>query len=973
MALEAMCAPLFPKQARQNATQFAEQIMGGQVDLSYQKIDGINNLYIYNIKGGGFIVASSDDRTLPVLGYSRTGRITEQTMNDNLRYWLQEYESQITQLGDATLQQLSANFQPKAPTTLPDSVPMLITSQWTQSGAGYNSMVPADSSLATGHPTVGCGALAAAQIMRYWQYPQHGYGQHSYTYSSYDYPCWRYGTVTADFGNTTYDFAHMPDRLDSSSTSLQVAAVATLLFHCGVALNMNYNSDCYGSSGSTINSAANGLMRYFHYQDDNHIEMMMYHDYNTWIQMLKTDLSQGRPVFYCGQSFENPNEGILGGGHAFVCDGYDANNYFHFNWGWGGYCDGYFALNVLRPMTQYDFTYYQYALFNLHPATHPMAILSMASDLTLSHSTFDQNHPVTGTYTITNLGDSTLNTFVGVNVYGIYDNEYKGCLDGRRVVVEPGDTVVCQFSYDLSLPLGNYMALMQYSPDTFYAGIPNDATLYFDDGDHNNQFNFSITAEQEPLAYKNLVLFLKFADDEEFVNDLSFYERMFNTDAKSVGNYFKAISYNNFTYKTIYPINCVGSRINPYTDSLPRGYFRPYSHDNPIGYTTPNPMISISMREAQLIKRLCHYIDSLHLVPESEVLDADGDGDIDNISIIVSGQTDDWAELLWPHMEFFPHDSIGHTLTINGKRVNCFNFEFDNAPGHTSTRTFCHEMGHSLGLPDLYHYYNYTNVYPVYYDIMGVTLCHPSTIYKHQLLGLGDSPTFITQDGTYTIFSNGSSPNNNLYMIRSALDTNQIFTIEYRNTDDPFEDAIPFSGLIMGRWLDTVTRNIYNAGNSEFDNNLKPHAYWVFRPGSNADITQGSPADCIFSQFSARTTFGPTSNPHPYLIDGTPEQNFEIYDIQENGTTCTFSVRFLHQESISDMPVASAIKAMPNPATSQITLVGVANNTPVSIYNMLGQRVMSLNYVGQPISISDLVSGFYIIHTPQGKIKLLKH
>lgn len=490
------------KQAQANATAFASKIKGNShVTLSDAKLTQFTHPYAFNIQGGGFVIASADDRMRPILAYSAQGFIDAGNMPSNVHGWLTEYENQVRQLGSITKEELQVKTA-SAKTAFPDSIAPLITSTWSQYRYGYNSKVPFDTTYASdssmiafaNRPTVGCGALAMAQIMRYWQFPSHGYGQHSYTYNSQDHPCWRYGTVSADFANTEYNYALMPNHLSDTSTEEEINAVATLMFHCGVAVNMNYNSDCHGSSGSTITGALNGLQRYFHYSVQSDYKNLNSTNLSAWIELIKTDLSTGKPIFYCGQSFQDENEGTEAGGHAFVCDGYDTADYFHFNWGWGGSCDGFYSLNVLRPLYQFDFTYYQYAIFGLEPSTNPFPILAMGSDLIIDSVFIPQNIPITGSYSITNLGDSMLNTFVGVNVYGIYDNEYKGCIDGRRVIVAPGDTVECRFVCDHTLPKGIYRAIMQYSTDSFYAGIPEDITLYFEDPDFSNFSYFEIVA-----------------------------------------------------------------------------------------------------------------------------------------------------------------------------------------------------------------------------------------------------------------------------------------------------------------------------------------------------------------------------------------------------------------------------------------------------------------------------------------------
>lgn len=971
----AMAAPVLPHTALTEALKFASQLKQGQtVTLTQVKVDQLDHLYLYNIDQGGFVIVSGDDRTRTVLGYSRHGRLDAATLPDNLRYWLDEYEKQIMQLGEVSLEELYHAYQPAAKPTLPDSVGPLLTSEWNQYRYGYNSLVPYDSTFAAdsslfvfdNHPTVGCGALAMGQIMRYWQFPSHGYGSHSYTY---DYECWRYGTLSADFANATYDYAHMPGKLSDSSSDEEVTAVATLLSHCGIAANMNYNSDCRGSSGSTIMGNLMGLQRFFHYSNNSRVEMIFYHSNNEWQNLLKEDLANGRPIYYCGQSYENEEEGTLAGGHAFVCDGYD-DDLFHFNWGWNGSANGYYAINVLRPLTSYDFSNYQYCILGLEPCRSTMPIMVMGSDLTLERTTIPQGGHISGRYSIANIGDSVLNTFVGVNIYGRDDRQYYGCVDGRRIIVNPGDTVTCDFSYALSLPEGSYEALMQYGQDTFYAGIETDETMYMDDLDYKNSAVFNVT-NSSATTLTNLMIFVRFADDPEIGSSFGSIDIMFNGEGNSVARYFKEMSYDKIHFNTVYTNGTEADHIEAYVDPYPRGNFQPYSPSNPIGYTEPMPQISISMREARLIERICRYVDSTGMVDTSLNLDGDGDGDIDNISFVLQGATDGWGDLLWPHMEYYPHDSIGYQLTINGKLVNCFNFEFEGDSLYFSVQTFCHEMGHSIGLPDLYHYNHHTNVITVPYDIMHSSVNQPAVIYKHKILHLTEEPIRIQQDGTFTIYSNGSSPRNNLYYIKSSIDSNQWFTIEYRSTEDYYESSLLQSGLLIGRWMDTVPMDQNYIGNAYYDYYTRPNTYWIFRQGSDNDSVNGRHLFSMFGSNGLRS-FGPNSDPHPYLTDGTPERSFEIYDIAENGSTCTFSVRFLSPEGISEMSAEGLLQPRPNPATGFIAIEGLSAGSPVKIYDTKGTLVAKTQYNGTEIDVSSLSAGLYFIATPQGACKMIK-
>ncbi len=413
----------------------------------------------------------------------------------------------------------------------------------------------------------------------------------------------------------------------------------------------------------------------------------------------------------------------------------------------------------------------------------------------------------------------------------------------------------------------------------------------------------SVARAQETKELTNLVIFLRFADDEEIEHDFAEIDSMFNGRTPhyySVYNYYDAMTYGRIHYNTVYTNNVENGVIVSYRDTMPRGYFQPYTEANPIGYQPwEQPFMGISMREAQLQARAFHYVDSLGLVDTSVVLDGDGDGYIDNVSFVVKGGVGEWASILWPHMEFFPHDSIDHPVTVNGLRPNTFNFEFEGADhGYFTASVFCHELGHSLHLPDHYHYVNYREVTPSgTWDLMcnnheGAN--HTAAIYKSKVLGVCDEPIQITCDGDYTLNSVGSSPHRNCYYIKSATDSTQWFTFEYRRKEDPFEFGIPHTGLIAARWNDTVSLD-YNGmfANAFFDGQSRAHQYWVFRPGSASDTEDGNVYAAYFCAQMGRTEFGPTTDPYPYLTDGTPETSFEITNIQENGTELTFHVHFL--------------------------------------------------------------------------------
>ncbi len=471
----------------------------------------------------------------------------------------------------------------------------------------------------------------------------------------------------------------------------------------------------------------------------------------------------------------------------------------------------------------------------------------------------------------------------------------------------------------------------------------------------------------------NLVVFIRFADDEEITHPFNEIDSMFNGRTEgylSIYNYYKVSTYDKIHYNTVYTDQIQNGQICSYVDIHPRGYFQPYSADNPLGYQDEVPFMGVHRREAELLGRVLHYVDSMGLVDPQTPLDGNHDGVIDNVSFIIKGGTGGWASILWPHMEFFPHDSLDYTVTVNGVRPNTFNFEFEGASSSLfSAHVFRHEMGHSLGLPDLYHYINYLDVDPAgSWDMMCNNYGSNQTnvMYKYKYLHVADEPIQITEDGTYTLLSNASSPTQNCYYIKSAIDSTQWFTFEYRNQEDLFDEDIPGTGMIIGRWNDTVPLTYEGMfANAFFDYHNQAHQYWIFRPGSSSDIMDGNIFNAHFSAATGRTSFGPNTNPHPYLTDGTPETSFEITDIQEFGDHLTFTVRFLNTGI--DEHDRSNLTVYPNPATDLIHVMGAAIQN-VELYNAMGQLVLTEENPSTDrctISISSLPAGIYVMYVTQ--------
>ena len=188
-----------------------------------------------------------------------------------------------------------------------------------------------------------------AQIMRYWSYPAKGTGSSSYSCTTANGYKDNYGTLSANYGTTTYNWTSMPlANASITSSASTYSAVATLMYQCGVSVDMNYDPSGSGAQVLSVDAgggpcAQQSYTLYFGY-DASTIQGYQrtqggYSD-AAWLNLIETDLNAGRPVQYAGQ---DPSQG----GHTWVCDGYDVNNNVHMNWGWAGSDDGYFSINNL--------------------------------------------------------------------------------------------------------------------------------------------------------------------------------------------------------------------------------------------------------------------------------------------------------------------------------------------------------------------------------------------------------------------------------------------------------------------------------------------------------------------------------------------------------------------------------------------------------------------------------------------------
>uniref|UniRef100_UPI003FF154DA C10 family peptidase n=1 Tax=Prevotella sp. TaxID=59823 RepID=UPI003FF154DA len=270
--------------------------------------------YVFNNDAGGFVIIAGDDAVTPVLGYTSTGSFDAENLPDGLKDLLKSYERQIAALGDNYVANQTAT---RAAFT---GEKLLKTAEWNQM-APFNKYTP-------NNYVTGCVATAGAIVMKHHGYPAKGTGSHSYTLNG--------KTLTANFEHT-YDWASMPDKYDGTNDA-DFDGVARLMADLGVAVEMNYAKD---GSGSYIGDLVTALQKYYGYSKLSHLMAIEDVGAEAWNSRLREEIDANRPVLYAAS---DPS----GSGHAFVIDGYKDES-FSVNWGWGGYCDGFYQIGALNP------------------------------------------------------------------------------------------------------------------------------------------------------------------------------------------------------------------------------------------------------------------------------------------------------------------------------------------------------------------------------------------------------------------------------------------------------------------------------------------------------------------------------------------------------------------------------------------------------------------------------------------------
>jgi len=488
---------------------------GGGLKLESVPVES-EGIYAFNIAGGGYIIASADSRTLPVLGYSNTGSISWEQMPPNMRSWLKSYEDAVATLGEDDRFR-DGNYKGDVSKNLVSTrngrsaVEPLIKTRWNQQSP-YWDMTPiyegANPECQGQQCLVGCMAVAMAQVMNYYKWPKSvpnglpGYDIRS-THGS-DVKIWHIDSLEA----VSFDWDNMLDTYnvvnpetgaqEQIGTEVERHAVATLLRYCGQSVKASYGVD--NGTSSKYGEDQKALTRYFDYPAATFLQKRSRYSIDGWEEIIYGEVAAGRPVLYCGTI--DPDDG-----HAFICDGYDGDGLFHINWGWEGECDGYYSLSVLNPYEEYDwiispgYCINQFAVIHIdpeleiQPAPESYNEDSESGNLTLldgaitkGKGRLDENNVITVQVRNTSQRDYANYLYLIPHYYG--NTEESSITEETEYLI--GDTIFA----------GAYIRACEQSGINFNFSPQNLGTVLFKmyDSSNNNVGSFALKLTNDTLA-----------------------------------------------------------------------------------------------------------------------------------------------------------------------------------------------------------------------------------------------------------------------------------------------------------------------------------------------------------------------------------------------------------------------------------------------------------------------------------------
>ncbi|MCF8396588.1 MAG: C10 family peptidase [Bacteroidales bacterium] len=496
--------------------------------------------YAFDFKGGGFVIVSAEDATYPIIGYAYTGKFPV-NLNENPNYnsFLQSYVEQIVFARDNNIvadnfaQNIWDHLLLSSVEELNSSrdgnrnVEPLVSSMWNQDDP-YNYYAPEDAAGPGGHCYAGCVATCMSQVMHYWRYPETGEGSHSYYATGY-------GTQSANFGATNYNWTSMKNSIDNSNPF----AIAELQYHAGVSVEMNFSPNGSGASSTDVDNA---MRDYFRYGNATYMEKGNYSTTN-WISILQDELDLARPMYYSG--FTNDWSG-----HAFVCDGYEGN-LFHFNFGWSGSGNGFYSLYNVN-----GFYVDQRAVKNLYPTEPDYPYYASGQTLITekSGSITDGSGPVedyldntSASWLINPQNDQDsikkINLTFGMldteenDVITIYDGEstsdpiigtYSGNETPGGTISSSGNKMLITFETDGNGTGAGFYIEFSSSLPSFCSGMTNftEATASFSDGSGTFNYNNGSTCMYriEPDWANEITLYFDAFETEEDYDMVKVYD-----------------------------------------------------------------------------------------------------------------------------------------------------------------------------------------------------------------------------------------------------------------------------------------------------------------------------------------------------------------------------------------------------------------------------------------------------------------